>query len=431
MKKALRTPHLTFLILIALASIIFAVDVRINSKHKEWSQNDSTMILLTTVFTDATAPQQRDPLQVLYMLDVSERFAGNVRQEFINGGIELVKRLSDADYFGIVVYSEYSRTILPLSEIGSTGRDRINTLLSEISTERGRDPLSALERVTSEFSQNEGRRSDGRTLVISVLGETYEDGKGNLYDKKFVEEMKKLNVSIYTVGQGDDFEEDAAISAAELTGGRAYFAGKDRAEVLKTKFDLLTLKITNPHTKDIRINFVTRDGVKLANFGGSALSDDIIIPGISINDTVNLFIEAQNRPKRTNDIDIDYEYLDIAMRADLSGTSTFKINLTRGSSDFDTQAPKILKFQIFFNMAKSIDDLKNGGKNFRKNYADGFRKMLETRLGPIRNEINTREIQQIFVDMVSLYDMINGGTASNEFVIKTVKYNLHNCKFSE
>ena len=367
----------------------------------------------------------------MYLIDVSERFAGNVRQEFINGGIELEKRLADTDYFGIIVYSEYSRTLLPLSEIGSTGREKINTILSEISTEKGRGPLSALDRVVSEFSQNQGRRSDGRSLVLSVLGETLEDGNGNFYDKKFVEALQNFGVAIYTMGHGDDFEEDAAISAAEATGGRAYFVGRERSDNLKIRFDLLTLKITNPNTKDIRIDFSTRDGIKLANFGDSVIFNEVNIPRISANDTVNIFINALNRPKKTSDIDVDYEYLDIAMRADLSGTSTFKINLARGSSDFAEQAPRILKFQILFNMANSIDNLKIGDKNFRKNYADGFRKMLETRLGPIRNQINTREIQQIFMDMVSLYDMLAGGTASNGLVAKQVKYNLHNCRFSE
>jgi hypothetical protein len=431
MKKTLLTSHFSLLILLALASKIFALDVTVSSKHKEWSQNDSSFLLMASVFTNSTSPQQRDPLQVLYLMDVSERFAGNVRQEFINGGIELVKRLADTDFFGIVIYSGYSRTLLPISEIGSTGRERIYSLLSETGTERGRDPLSALDRVVSEFSQNQGRRSDGRTLVMSVLGETLEDGNGNYYDKKFVEEMKKFNISIFTMGHGDDFEEDAAISAAEATGGRAYFVGRDRTDMLKSKFDLLTLKIIHPHTKDIRVNFLTRDGIQLGNFGEAAVLNEVNIPRISANDTVNLFIEATNRPRRSTDIDIDYEYLDIAMRADLSGTSAFKINLSRGSSAFDAQAPKIIKFQILFNMVNSIDQIKIGDKAFRRNYADGFRRLLETRLGNIRNEINTREIQQVFVDMVALYDMILGGTASNGLVAKTVKYNLHNTRFSE
>lgn len=420
------------IVILALTAVqIFALDVVVNSKTKEWSQNDSTFTLVASVYADGNSLQQVEPLQVLYLIDVSELFAGNVRQEFINGGIELVKRLADTDYFGIVVYSEFSRTLLPLSEIGSTGRERINTILSEISTEKGRDPLSALDRVVAEFSQNQGRRSDGRSLVMSVLGETNEDGNGNFYDKKFVEELQNFGVAIYTIGHGDNFEEDAAISASETTGGRAYFVGKERTDNLKIRFDLLTLKITKSHTKDIRIDFTTRDGIKLADFGDSIIFSEVKIPRISANDTINIFINALNRPKKASDIDIDYEYMDIAMKADLSGTSTFKINLSRGSSDFDVQASKILKFQILFNMANTIDNLKLGDKNFRKNYADGFRKMLETRLGPIRNQINTKEIQQIFVDMVSLYDMINGGTASHGLVAKTVKYDLHNCKFSQ
>jgi hypothetical protein len=82
-------------------------------------------------------------------------------------------------------------------------------------------------------------------------------------------------------------------------------------------------------------------------------------------------------------------------------------------------------------MARSIDNLKIGDRRFRREYADGFRKMLETRFAAVRNEINTREIQLVFTEMVALYDMINGGTATNEFIAKTVKYSLHYCGFPE
>ena len=420
-------------ILIFLAAQVFALEVRINSKYREWSQNDSTFMLMATIYAGSPPPQQVEPLQVLYLVDVGDRFAGNVRQEFINGGIELVKRLADTDFFGIILYNEYSFTLLPLSEIGATGRGRINKLLSEISTERRRmrDPLSALERVVAEFTQNEGRRNDGRALVMSVLGETYEDGAGNAYDKKFIEAMNKLDVAIYTIGHGDDFDEDAAISAAEKTGGRAYFVGRDRTDLLENRFESLFPHIVNPHSKNITIDFATRDGVKLTKIGNAAFLNKVKIPKISTNDTVNLFFEAQNRPRRSSDVDVDFEFDNIAMRANMFGNSSFKINLTRGSNDFAEHAPKLLRFQLLYNMAKSVDELKIGDRHFRRDYADGFRRLLETRLTSIRNEINTREAQQLLMDMVALYDMIAGGTASNGLIAKQVKYMLHYCKFSE
>ena len=412
---------------------IFAVELRVSSKHKEWTQNAETFPIMLTVYPENTQQQSNvEPLQVLYLIDVSENFVGNARQETINGGIELVKRLTDADYFGIILYGEYSRTLLPLSAIGFTGRERINALLSETGTEKGRDPLAALDRAVLEFTQNKGRRSDGKTLVMSVLGDTYEDGEGNSYEKKISSAMNELGVQVYTIGYGDDFNEDAAIAVSEKTGGRAYFAGKDRADLLKNKFETMFAHITNPaHTKNVDIEFTVRDGIKITNFQDSILSQ-IFIPKLVVGDTVNLFFTLRNRPKRNSDVDIDFDYENIIMRSNLSGTASLKVNLSRGnSSDFAEKSEKIIKYQLLYNMAQSIDELKIGDKKFRKDYADGFRKMLETRLGLIRNEINTREIQQFFIETVALYDMINGGTASNEFIVKTVKYNLHYCKFPE
>ncbi|MDR0303935.1 MAG: VWA domain-containing protein [Chitinispirillales bacterium] len=418
-------------VIMVFAVCTFPLEIRLNSKYKEWSDSDTSFGFLATVYTDDQRSQQAEPLQVLYMIDVSKNFTGNVRQEFINGGMKLVQQLSDNDYFGIILYGEYSRTLLPLSQIGFVGREKIYSLLSELSTEKGRDPLSALEKAVSEFSQNEGRRCDGKSLVMTVLGETDEDGEGNSYDKKMISAMNNLGVQVYTIGHGDDFNEDAAISTAEKTGGRAYFTGKDRADLLGGKFNLIFAHIINPiNTRNVEIEFATRDGIKITNFKDSVLSK-IFIPKLVIGDTVNFFLEMKNRPKKGGDIDVDFDYENVAIRSNSSGTASIKVNLTRGSSNYAENADKYIKYQVLFNMAKSIDELKIGNKNFRKDYADGFRKMLETRLGPIRNEINNREIQQVFVDMVNLYNMITGGTASNGYLAKYVKYALHNCLFSE
>jgi len=420
------------IVFICFAANSFSMELRMFSKYKEWAASDTSFGIFATIYTDNQKPQQIEPLQVLYMIDVSQDFTGSVRQEFINGAIGLVQRLSDNDYFGIIIYSEYSRILLPLSEIGFTGRDNIYSMLSDIRTEKGRDPLSALEKAVSEFSQNEGRRCDGKSLVMTVLGETDEDGAGNAYDKKMISAMNKLGVQVYTIGYGDDFNEDAAISVAEKTGGRAYFAGKDRTDLLKNRFIPLFAHITNPiNTKDVEIEFLTRDGIKITNFKEKVLNK-ITIPKLVIGDTVNLFFEVKNRPKKSSDIDVDFDYENTAIRSNASGSTSMKVNLARGSiSNFAERADKFIKYQLFFNMAKTIDELKIGDKEFRKDYADGFRKMIETRLGPIRNEINTREIQQVFVDMVNLYDIIIGGTASSGYIAKYVKYTLHYCIYSE
>jgi len=427
MKKSITVLALAF-----FAASSFSLEVRMFSKHKEWAAGDTSFGIFATIYTDNQQPQQIEPLQVLYVIDVSQGFTGNVRQEFINGGIGLVQRLADKDYFGIIIYSEYSRTLLPLSEIGFTGRDKIYSMLSEIRTERGRDPLSALDKAVSEFSQNDGRRNDGKSLVMTVLGETNEDGEGNAYDKKMISAMNRLGVQVYTVGYGDDFNEDAAISVAERTGGRAYFAGRDRTDLLKNRFTSLFAHITNPiNTKNAEIEFLTRDGIKITNFKENALNK-IAIPKLVIGDTINLFFEVKNRPRKSSDIDIDFDYENTAMRANASGSASMRINLARtNSSNFAERADKFIKYQLLFNLAKTIDELKIGDKTFRKDYADGFRQMLQTRLGPVRNEINTREIQQLFVDMVSLYDMIVGGTVSNGYIAKYVKYMLHYCSYSE
>jgi hypothetical protein len=267
---------------------------------------------------------------------------------------------------------------------------------------------------------------------MSVLGETNEDGDGNSYDKKIIKEMNKLGVQVYTVGYGDDFNEDAAIATAEKTGGRAYFVGRDRADLISSRFSMLFSHITNPiYTKNVEIEFIVRDGIKITNFKDSVLNK-VLIPKFVVGDTVNLFKKKKNRPKRGSDIDVDFDYENIVMRSNLSGNASFRINIAKGnSSSYADRADKYIKYQVLFNMAKSIDELKIGDKAFRKDYADGFRKMLETRLGPIRNEINTKEIQQVFVEMVSIYDMLTGGTASNGYIAKYVKYALHYCSYSE
>ena len=425
---------LIFLTVLGYFASVFALDIRVISRHREWVQDAQTLPIMLTLAADTLRSQTNpEPLQVIFLIDVSERFSGNVRQEIIMGGQQILRRLSDNDFFGIVTYGEFSRTVMPLSQIGFTGRERINDMLSLISTERGRDALSALNITVNEFSQNQGRRSDGKSLVMTVLGETPEDGSGNSYAVRMAAAMKDLGVRVYTVGYGDSFDEIAAISLAEKTGGRASFVDRDRADLLRNRFERTAARVsTATHTTDIEIEFLAREGMEIRHFQDSVPVQRIHIPKLLVGDTINLFFELRNRPRRNSDIEIDFSYENLAMRSKLSAATSFRVNLARGnSSHFSDGAEEIVKYQLLFNMAQSIDELKIGNRAFRRAYADGFRNLLETRLGEIRNEINTRAIQAFWTEMVALYDVINGGTASNEFIAKTVRYHLHNVQFPE
>jgi len=305
-----------FLMIFGFFASAFSLEIMPTSRYREWTQNAETFPLMITVYTDTSRNQSgAEPLQVLYAIDVSERFAGTVRQEMIMGGRHLVSQLSDQDFFGIIVYSDFARLILPISPIGFTGRERINSLLTELSTERGRDVQPALRMIVDEFEQNQGRRNGGRSLVFSVLGETLEDGFGNSYAPKMIEEMKKLGVQVYTIGYGDDFDEIAAISVAEQTGGRAYFVGRDRADLLRSRFERMAPRIASPvHSSNIEIELMTRDGMEIRRFGDSVYVRRVFLPKLIPGDTANLFFELRNRPRRNSDIEIDFNYENIAMR---------------------------------------------------------------------------------------------------------------------
>jgi len=426
---------ITISMILGVWASVFAIEIMATSRYREWTPSAETMPLMLTISTDTTRNNvgAEQPLQVLYAIDVSERFAGNIRQEMIMGGRQLVNQLSDNDFFGIIVYSDFARTILPLSQIGFTGRERINTLLSEISTERGRDVLAALKTIVQEFEQNQGRRNDGRSLVLSVLGETLEDGLGNSYAPQMIAAMKNLGVQVYTIGHGDDFDEIAAISLAEQTGGRAYFVGRERTDLLRSRFERMAPRVAAPvHSSKIEIEFLTRDGIEIRHFQDSVAIKKAYIPKLIHGDSINLFFELRNRPRRNSDVEIDFNYENITMRSNLSGSASFRVSLARGnSSNFAEKAEQVIKYQLLFNMAQTIDELKIGDRAFRRAYAEGFRNLLETRLGHIRNDINTRGIQLFWNEMIALHDIINGGTASNEFIAKMVRYHLHNVRFPE
>ncbi len=425
-------------ILILLAILpAFTFEMNTGTMYTGWPEKDSLLHGAVEITADSAAPLKRQPIQVIYLVDISRESAGRVREGLIEGGKNLIKTLRDGDRFGIILYSKYSRTLFPLTPLDKEKRSEAIDLLERISTEEGRNLSSALEKANSEFLLRKGEKTDGRYLVLSSLGKTSKGKKGmELYDQLVSGTADNAqDYALYTVGYGETFNEDVMIQSAETSGGRAFFAPKDRPDSLLSIFKEIGEEISAPTMKDIEIYFSFPDSdVKMYHFGtNTPLPNPIKIKQLSRSKKYRIIFSMKNRPKRSSALDIDIEYFTVQGKNRLSSSGGIKLAVSTEPIYAEKMAPSLIQYSILHNLSKSITMFRRfetemkpkEAKEFRKNYAFKFQQQVLNRVETVRDEINTPEMEYTYSKLKQIFEVIREGVYDAEYIIRHIKYDLH------
>ena len=166
------------IVLLLSIHFLFAFKMTMGAQYTGWPQNDSILNAVIHIEADTNELTPRDPVQVIYLINISENCAGNVRQGLIDGGKALMAKLRNGDSFGIVLYSEYNRTLMPLRMLDDDVRKTAASLLDQISTEKGSNLSDALNRVNNEFKLRDGLKSAGKYLVVTTVCKITDGEKG-------------------------------------------------------------------------------------------------------------------------------------------------------------------------------------------------------------------------------------------------------------
>jgi len=426
------------LILLLLLSLpLSAFELTTAVKYTGWPATDSTMDAVIQITADTMPPTERYMVQVMYVIDISEASAGRVRQGLIEGGKKIVNALRDGDRFGIVVYSEYARTLLPMLSLDSTNRMNAIDLLERINTESGRNLSTALDDVNREFFLRSGEKNDGRFLVVTSLGEMTAGETGDALREELVAGAQEdsTNYILYTVGYGQEFDEDMMIASAEQGGGQAFFAPLDRPDSLLGIFNTISNNITAPIMQDIDIYLDFPDSdIEACYFGtDTPIQSPYRIRQLSQGQKYRLLMTLRNRPERSAALDVEVEYHSIATSTKINEIGGIKVSLTNEQLYHAQGAPPLIHYSVYSYLADNIVlfrrvDLEmtpEDGKLFRRNYAFQFEEQVVNPIEIIRNTINTPEINQTYESLNKTFEILRDGTYDTEYSIRRVKYNRH------
>ncbi len=420
-----------------------ALEMKTNTMYTGWPEKDSLLHGVLQITADSSAVKDRNPIQVVYLVDISEESAGRVRQGLIEGGKQLISSLRNGDRFGIVLYSQYSRTLLPLRELTKDNRAEAIDLLERISTESGRDVSAGLEKATAEFDLRAGEKSDGRFLVLSTLGNSTEGEVGNdLYDALIEESNDKTNgFSIYTVGYGNSFDEDVMIKSAETSGGRAFFAPEERPDSLTGILSTIGNELSNITVKDLDIFTEFPDSkLEICYFGtNTPMPNPIKMKQLSKGETFNLIFSLSNRSKSSASLDMDIDYYSLLKGSSLSITGGTKVSSSNSAIYVEQAAPILIQYSILDHFSESISMFRRvvtemkpkEAKEFRRNYAYKFQEEVVNRIETVKNEINTPEMVKNYELMNSIFNEMRDGIVDIEYLIRKVKYSQHHTIYGE
>lgn len=422
------------IVVLLFLNTVFAFKITTGAQYTGWPQNDSTLNVVIHIEADTSELTPRDPIQVIYLIDISEKCAGNVRQGLIDGGKALMSKLRNGDSFGIVLYSEYNRTLMPLRILDDDVRKGAAALLDQISTEKGRNLSDALTRVNEEFKLRPSIKSAGKYLVVTSLGKITDGEKGDYLFNDLVAGSKQDSTGycLFTLGYGEEFNEDLMIQSAVSGGGQPFYVAEDYPDSIpNVMYDMGNI-ISNPTMKDIEIYLDFPDSNPEPYYLGTNIKveNPIKIRQLARGQKYNIPITLTKRYNTVIGIDAEIDYYSLNVNSRVSQTAGTRVSPITDYFWNDVFSPPIIAYSIFTNLSENIGIFRRVYKEmtpqdankFRKEYAYKFQQQVVDRVETIRNTINNGEIIFVYKLVEKIYEDIRDGVKDNEYIIRKAKY---------
>lgn len=138
------------------------------------------------------------------------------------GAIEAIKALEKEDYIGVLAFSDTLEWIVPFQK--AENKDKLVKDVSKLSSKGGTLIIPGL---VDGINKIKSAPVKVKHMILLTDGQAEKNG----FDK-YVEEMKKNNITISTLGVGEDCDKDVLNYLSKSSGGRQYFS-KDFTDVPK------------------------------------------------------------------------------------------------------------------------------------------------------------------------------------------------------
>ena len=178
------------------------------------------------------------PSDLVVVLDQSGSMAGEKIVHARAAIRQLISTLGPEDRFALVSYSVGAQTMIPLSAVGNSTRERWRAIVDGISTGGGTNLSSGLD---LGLGIVDGSRLGGRIPRVILIS----DGLANQGDTSLSglrTRARRAAVGEYTlttIGVGDDFDEQLMATLADAGTGNYYYiqSGSDLARIFSDEFE--------------------------------------------------------------------------------------------------------------------------------------------------------------------------------------------------
>ncbi|MDH5670905.1 MAG: VWA domain-containing protein [Myxococcales bacterium] len=184
--------------------------------------NNCTMLQLGLNSPIAIDPQDRPPLNLAVVIDVSGSMNTDQKIDFVRDGLNLlIDGMRDSDMLTLITYSDAATVVAPLEEV-SLRRAELRTIVDGLVAEGSTNLYAGLELGFKELSGSYDSGRQNRVILLSdgvaTAGIT---GDAAILDMSYAYNSDGMGLT--TIGLGTDFNAGLMRGLAEQGDGNTYF----------------------------------------------------------------------------------------------------------------------------------------------------------------------------------------------------------------
>lgn len=348
--------------------------------YAEWSQADSSITCGLMVKAPSDGSKDRDPLQVLLVIDMSRSMEGAALQNAKSAAHTVLKSCADNDMFGIITFSDNAQTAFPLQPITGNNRQTAQSVISRLRYGGDRNLYSGIQSSVEQFKRFKSYRSSGRHMLLLTNGDP-DRGKKNKNELiSYIEKMADdYSFQISTFGYDFHFDENFLTACARKTRGRAYFIEEDSVSVMAGYFQKEMKKIADIAAQHVTLHIAVPEGTVMRNvYGGEVKDNTIAIGNVSPQSSHPVFFDLVKRPSRRRDIPVTIRYTEPIQQVSRKVRTYLDIPFTDENPVYNKEyAPMIMEFLTLRHLAETIDIINSSDKAVRRSYAESFQKKVK------------------------------------------------------
>lgn len=205
----------------------------------------------------------RPQLNLAVVLDRSGSMTGAKIEKARQAAMQLVDRLHENDFFSFVIFSDDARLIVPAQHVED--KDALKEKIESVQAEGSTALYAGVKMGAEQVEEYLSSKRINRVILLS-------DGLANVgpstpHDlRRLGSQLAEQDISVTTIGVGDDYNEDLMAGLAEASDANYYYV-RDTEKLpeifAKELGDLLTVA-----ARDVRIEIICPDGVEPLGFIG-------------------------------------------------------------------------------------------------------------------------------------------------------------------